>query len=201
MSDPTAFGDPENWTGGWYELGLDLGQRSDERLDHALRVLWREAGIVGCVGLRDPDPTEQAEIAPSVASLNHFGRLYGHAQLPSGASVVAVCLAFPLSCGSDWLTLGLPLGALARVDRRIGGFPFGADGGSASLAWRIHLDNWLAHVGMEIFKQVPFQLGLIGFDVTAETDIDDLQGVVPSQRPAGLLLPHAGGVGYWPANQ
>ena len=38
MVDPTAFTDPENWTGGWYELALELGQRCDERLDHALRV-------------------------------------------------------------------------------------------------------------------------------------------------------------------
>lgn len=59
MVDPTAFTDPENWTGGWYELALELGQRCDERLDHALRVLWRDAGIVGCVGLQDQEPTER----------------------------------------------------------------------------------------------------------------------------------------------
>jgi hypothetical protein len=47
MADPTAFTDPENWTGSFYELSLELGQRSDEHLDRALRLLWREAGIVG----------------------------------------------------------------------------------------------------------------------------------------------------------
>jgi hypothetical protein len=201
MGAATAFTDPENWTGGWYELSLELGQRCDERLDHALRVLWQEAGIDGCVGSPDQEPADQATIAPSVASLNRFERLHGCVQVPGGASVVAVCSAFNFQGKSDWLTLGLPLGSMGRVDRRIGGFPFGDDGGLPSLAWRVPLDDWLAHVGVEIFHQVPFQLGLIGFDVAADTGVDDLQGVVPAERPAGLLLPHEGAVSYFAANQ
>lgn len=32
MRDPTAFTDPENWVGGFYELTLEVGDRDDERL-------------------------------------------------------------------------------------------------------------------------------------------------------------------------
>ena len=82
MADPTAFTDPDNWAGGFYELSLELGERSDERLDRALSVLWREAGIVGCYGERDREPADQVTVPITAASLQRFGQLYGRVSPP-----------------------------------------------------------------------------------------------------------------------
>jgi hypothetical protein len=200
MADPTAFTDPENWTGSFYELSLELGQRSDEHLDRVLRLLWREAGIVGCYGERDQDPADQVTLPASAASLQRFGHLYGCVAPPDRAPTVAACSAMNFR-ESDWLTLGLPLGALARTDPRIGGFPFDPDGGPSSLAWRAGLDTWLAKVAVGIFGQVQFQLGLIGFDLAADVGAADLQGVVPDRRFAGYLVPDDDRLRYLPANR
>ncbi len=118
MAAPDDASDAANWSGGFYELSLTLGAADDARLDRAVRHLWRAAAVQG------PEPR--------VVLGDH---LRGTLTLPTGARVV---------CGSyasrwedvDTLLLYLPLGALARTDRRIGGFPFDARSGAESLAWR-----------------------------------------------------------------
>jgi hypothetical protein len=103
----------------------------------------------------------------TVASLQEFGHLRGVVRLPLGRPVVCGCWATRFDEDDpDWLTLYLPLGALARVDRRVGGFPFGPDGGPASLTWRASLNRWLAGLVNEVFRDVDFRLGLVGFEAT-----------------------------------
>ena len=51
-----AFTDAENWSGGFYELALEIGDRDDERLQRALTALWRAAAVTGCYGGRDQEP-------------------------------------------------------------------------------------------------------------------------------------------------
>jgi hypothetical protein len=46
--------------------------------------------------------------------------------------------------------MGLPLGALERLDRRIGSFPFGDDGAVTSVVRQTELDEWLAGVAEEV---------------------------------------------------
>ena len=201
MHDPTAFTDQENWTGGFYELSLEVGDRDDDRLQRALVALWRAAAIAGCYGGTDREPAEQIAVPVTVASLQEFGRLHGVVHPPLGGPVVCGCFA---TCfdddNEDWLTLYLPLGALARVERRVGGFPFGPDGGPPSQAWRASLDAWLADVANEVFRHVDFRLGLIGFEVDLTTAAE-LDGVVPEQRWNGYLLPADGRLRYTPANR
>ncbi|ANZ43495.1 hypothetical protein BBK82_42540 [Lentzea guizhouensis] len=194
------FTDPENWTGGFYELSLEIGDRDDERLQGALTALWRAAGITGCSGSRDREPADQDAVPVTVASLEEFGHLHGTARTPLSGPVVCGCFSTRFDDGEDWLTLYLPLGALAKADRRIGAFPFGSDGATRSLAWRAALDTWLAGVADEVFRQAGFRLGLIGFEVDHVTAAD-LGGVVPDERWDGYLLPAGGHVRYTPANR
>lgn len=103
--------------------------------------------------------------------------------------------------GPDWLDFYLPMEALGRVDRRIGGFPFDHNSGQASLTWRHPLDDWLAAIGTSIFGEVDFQLALIGFEISGNTYSHQLNGTAPEQRWAGHLLPTDGTLRYEPANQ
>jgi hypothetical protein len=201
VHDPTAFTDQENWTGGFYELSVEVGDRDDERLQRAVTALWQAAAITGCYGGFDREPADQVAVPVTLASLQEFGHLRGIVRPPLGGPVVCGCFATRIDEDDlDWLTLYLPLGALARVDRRIGGFPFGPDGGPESLTWRALLDTWLAGLANEVFRHVDFRLGMVGFEVD-HTTAADLNGVVPEQRWKGYLLPVDGQLRYTPANQ
>ncbi|MBO0516572.1 hypothetical protein J0695_33090 [Streptomyces beijiangensis] len=193
--------DDENWSGGFYELALEIGERSDELLQLGLSALWRVAAIDGCYGSRDSEPGEQDEVACTVSSLAEFGHLQGTVTLPSGRRVVCGCVAIREDDGPDWLDFYLPVGALTRLDARIGGFPFGQDGGATSLEWRSALDSWLAAIGADIFQEVPFRLGLIGFEVAGETYAEQLNGYAPGERWEGYLLPAGGRLRFDPANR
>ncbi|NUT45836.1 MAG: hypothetical protein HOV94_00755 [Saccharothrix sp.] len=181
-----------------------MGDRDDDRLQRALTALWRAAAVTGCHGGTDREPADQVAVPVTVASLKEFGRLRGVVRTPTAGSVVCGCFATRIEDADgepeeDWLTLYVPLGALSRADSRVGGFPFGPEGGPSSLEWRAPLDTWLAGVAAEVFEEVDFRLGLVGFEVD-HTTAAELGGVVPAQRWSGYLLPADGRLDYTPAN-
>ncbi|GAA3825857.1 hypothetical protein GCM10022226_53270 [Sphaerisporangium flaviroseum] len=201
MRDPTRFTESENWIGGFYELAIEIGDTSDERLQVALSALWRVAAIEGCYGRNDLEPNEQDEVPCTVSSLAEFGHLRGTVTLPTGHRVVCGCLASRDDEGPDWLDFYLPMGALTRVDKRIGGFPFSENSGVASLTWRRSLDDWLASIGTSIFNEVQFRRGLIGFETDGNFETRQLDGATPEERWMGYLIPTDGGLRLDPANR
>lgn len=91
---------------------------------------------------------------------------------------------------TDWLCLGLPMAALARTDRRAGGFPFGADGGETSLTWRKGLDDWLLAIGRTVADEVPVRPAAVGFEPIHDEVAAALQSSDhPASRPWSLFLP------------
>ena len=92
--------------------------------------------------------------------------------------------------GTDWLCLGLPLAALARTDRRAGGFPFGADGGEPSLKWRQGLDDWLLGISRTVAEEIPVRLAAVGFELLYdEVDAALRSTDHPISRPWSLFVP------------
>jgi hypothetical protein len=125
--------------------------------------------------------------------MQRHGHLRGTLTLPSGDRVV--CGGFSTRYeGVDNLEIYLPLGALARADHRIGGYPFDERSGAESLIWRAPLDRWLADVAVAVHTQAPFQRAVIGFQVDEHADL------TADQRYAATLVPHpGGGLIYHPA--
>jgi hypothetical protein len=201
MRDTTAFTDQDNWAGGHYELAIELGDTSDERLQRALTAVWRAARIEGCYRSLDHEPAAQPEIPCTVASLAEFGHLRGTVELHTGHRVVCGAFGGRYDEGQDWLDFYLPTGALARTDRRVGGFPFGPDSGTPSLLWRRGLDDWLAEIGTAVYQEVDFRLAVIGFEIDAAIDARSLEGKVPDERWEAYLLPTDGQLQYTPANR
>lgn len=182
-----ALDDDKNWDGGHYELAIDLG--TTDRLQEAVDALRRAARIDGSV------TRDGRAVACTVAALAEHGQLCGTVRLPGGARVVCSVYATRYDDGTTCLDLTLPLGALARTDRRIGGFPFGGSGGAGSLAWRESLDTWLAAVGMAVYDEVPFRLAAIGFELDAEMEVP------AGDRWESYLVPEDDGLRYLPANR
>lgn len=188
MADPDAvaaddMSDAENWTGGFYELILILGAADDARLDRAVGALWRAADVRDCRAGAD-----LVEVIPGADAFRAGGHLLGTLTLPSGARVV--CGSYTTGYeGIDSLALYFPLGALATVDERIGGYPFDARSGVESLVWRAPLDSWLADIAVTVYADVPFARAIIGFEADDDTD----------SNYTARLTPGTNGLDYHPA--
>jgi len=102
--------------------------------------------------------------------------------------------------GDGWLDLCLPLEALSRIETRVGAFPFGADGGPDSLAWRRPYDDWLMHIARTVHEQVAFEVAAIGFEVSGIVDAQSPAAGIPEDRGFAVLLP-ADQLKYFPATR
>ncbi len=202
QAPPDQIDDDENWVGGHYELALELGPRDDSRLDQAYKALIELTGFEGSWALTSLEPRRYGPIPTSYESLTSFPLMRGRLYLPSGRRVVCGLNvvreeAEPPFYAPDWLVLDIPLGALTKVEARVGGYPFGET--IASLEWRRPLDDWLADIGRQIFRRVKFRLGLVGMEVSGDASSDRLESGIPADRPFGYLWPTDGELDYFPA--
>lgn len=181
---PPQLRERDAWTGGFYELAMQLGERDDVRLQAAAGVLARESGITGPWHVQwQPDRVRR--VRWSAADLV-AGRLCGQVQLPGGQQVICAVVAVREDHGDDWLDLCIPLEALGRGDARIGGFPFEPDGG-ASLTWRRPIDDWFARLADQVRQATGFRHAVIGFEISGSVRAETLRDQL-EDRPYALVL-------------
>ncbi|MFJ2239826.1 hypothetical protein [Streptomyces sp. NPDC087859] len=180
-------------SGGFYELGIEVGSTDDIGLQAVLSAVWAAAGVQGCYGHGDREPEEQEVVPCTVASLEEFGHLHGRVRLPSGDLVA--CGVMAVRGGddsSDWLDFYVPDSALDAV-----GVPYW-DGRSFYRSALI--DDWLAAIATEAFRSAPFSCAVVGWEVSGSVDAASLAGELPEKRGVGYLVPRDGVLRYGPAN-
>jgi hypothetical protein len=123
--------------------------------------------------------------------LDGRGQMYGMVTLAQGPRTVCVASALREGdgAGPDWLTLGIPMGALLRVLADVGVHPYRGDRCDPSAHWRRSLDDWLAEVGRTVRAAAPFRLGLIGAEIGGLLPQDPAYLDPAAPRPVGLLGP------------
>jgi hypothetical protein len=202
--DTADLTDDENWWGGYYELAIDLGARSDldseVRLASALAAVWSDPRLDGCYADRWRSVSNQTRVPPVFTDPAEPGSLYGVARLPTDSAVVCkttiVRESDDLRTAHDWIDLCLPTGALGRADARVGAYPFGDE--ERSLDWRRPIDEWPFGVARRIFKAVPFRVGLIGFEVLGDPAADTVGCEPPDERWIGYVLAVDGAPRFYP---
>jgi hypothetical protein len=193
------FTEADTWSGGYYELAIELGRRSDERLLATLVAVWSDPDLDGVYLSRDTELGLQQRLAVT-ADLLQVGHLQGLARLPNGVTIACGTFIVREDGGPDWLGLYLPLGALGTA-YPVGGYPFEPDVAN-SHQWRDVIDAWLAGIGSRTYEQAPYRLGLIGFEVSGEIYADDVwANGVPASHYPGLLWPTSGAINYYPSTE
>jgi hypothetical protein len=178
------FTPDDRWTGGYFELGIELGPRSDRQLRAALDRVWSHSTLTGCYLQRDLEPRDQTRYRPDAVGLGQ--KAYGTSRIPGAGTTCCRVLTIRLDDDSDWVVLGVPMGALSRI-LPVGTYPF-EDGGD--LSWRPLLYSWLREVAEYVYESVPFELGLTEHDVSAETCAAEIRrDGIPSTRWFGYLWP------------
>lgn len=192
------FTNPETWNGGYYELALEMGGRSDERLQMALRALWGHPTLEGCYLDREREPHQQKRVDVSSVLIEPI-HLQGLARLPNGRRVACGTCLIRGEDGPDWLDFYLPMGALGEA-YEVGSYPFDM-AGAATKAWQVPVDEWLIGIGRRVLSVAPFQLGLVGFEACGEAYASQVsEEGVPAERYFGYLVPRDGALEWYPTN-
>ena len=206
VTDPTDLTQRSLWRGGSYELAVRLGSPDAVRLQRAVQVLWTAAGLGSAVrrrparllrdsfrdlgsALRNREAALElvpTEVSGAAALADH---LLGVAAVPGLARVAADVTA--TRGAADWLVLSVPLGALAELDPRVGGYPL-VDDLAASRAWREPLEDWFAGIAPRLYDAVPFAHAVSGFEVSGYEPAEVTGGRIASWVPdaEGRLVHH-----------
>ena len=179
------FTNEHTWSGGFYELAIELGLRSEARLEAAINAIWQDARLEGCYTRRDLEPAEQPRVEPTLEMREKYAHLLGVATLPGGGRAACGTFIIRQEDGIDWLGFYIPMGALSTI-YDVGAFPF--NDGKASQHWREHLDAWLAEIAQTVFAAAPFDLAIIGDEASGDVSAAEFAvSGVPESRWHGYL--------------
>lgn len=169
------------WTGGFYQLVVDLEERSDDHSRAALEALQSYPRLDGWYLERDKEPHAQPRVQNAGGDLRNHR--YGIFTLPNGKNVPCGCFIFHTDYAPDWLEFYIPLTALDKI-YSTGAFPFGESQGYTD--WEREVDRALFDLARHLYLQARFPAGLIGF----EPDLRDMEaiyfGSIGGVPPEGL---------------
>jgi hypothetical protein len=195
------FTPEDTWHGGYFELSIEVGARSDDRLRLARDSLWEHPHLKGCYARRDTEPERQQLIAPSEFTFDDGwgGHYFGIATLPNRRQIASGACVVRETNGPDWLDFYLPLGALGTA-YDVGAFPFLlADDPPAT--WIADVEPWLGDIALWLAKRIDFALALIGFEVSGHCYAADVaRGGIPANRYIGYVWPTNGRYEYFGSN-
>jgi len=194
------FTAPEAWLGGFYEMAINLEQRSDEHSRAAMAALLSYPKLDAWYLDRDKEPQDQSRVdASGPVETHRFGVL----TLPNGNKLPCGCYIFHLEYEPDWLEVFIPLGSIDKF-YPTEGFPFNSSVSGYS-KWMQEVDLALVGVARHIYAHVPFPSGLIGF----ELDVDDMEyvywnsvaGLPPEDQHNGYLWAGKNGLEWHPPGE
>src|SRR5213596_2042006 len=107
------FTHEDAWSGGFYELAIELPETSKTTLREALTQLWAYPALEGCFSRPDIEPSNQSKVSSS--DIDYEGHRYGIAIFPNRK--MSCCGSFwgDYQDRGCWITLYLPLGSLSQV--------------------------------------------------------------------------------------
>jgi hypothetical protein len=191
------------WKGGHYELFIQPSSNSSDELRSVLKALWSYPLLQGCYLERDYDPSTQMRVQPCEVAL--VNRLYGVATLPNGTTVD--CGSFAMDYAGEeelelahWVCFYLPLGSLSKA-YRVGAYPFGSM--EYVSEWKAPVNLFLFQLAAWIFSRIPFEFGLVGFEVNPSAIPLHAIGAngIPEQRDDGILWNDGGCLKWYPATR
>jgi hypothetical protein len=175
---------PDAWSGGDYELGLELDEAGD--VCKTLAAIWSFSGLDGCYLASNLEPCAQQRCVPC-DGIDSLVRLNGVAMI--GAQELP-CSTIVVDNSRRWIFVGLPSGSLFRA--------FGDED-----VWIELLDDWMLRLGRAVFLAVPFRIGVQGF-LDAHTYVDSravARSGVPAVRGVGYQIPDRGDVAWYPPSR
>lgn len=202
--NPDDYRSRERWFGSYYELAIEFYPRGDDaRLLRAVAAMWASPLLHGPWPEREQ--LGRTPASPQRLDAEGFNRLYGVLHLPQGTTIGCGSLTVREEQGADWLDFYLPMGMLERM------FPITYPLDRARNPWRSSVDQVLVDMAGRVYQAAPFDLALIGEEVSGSASAralttDELAergvllpaAVVHEFKPRGTPIPLASGLTWFP---
>lgn len=171
--------------GGYYEIVVDLGSHSRERLSAAFEALW-----------------SHRDLTPGETAVTGVLRRRGKARLPDGALVPALAFTETMRDArgeTDYLIFALPMPALEKACSLVADM---TPAGGLDPLWRRELEAWLAALGRHVDGCVAFKAAYIGFLPFPIGDVETAEhlfaGGVPAERCVAYLYRQDASLEFFP---
>jgi hypothetical protein len=191
---------PEDiWYGGFFELSIEVGDRSTPRINAAVNAIWRYPLLTGCYSRNDIEPEQQTISNPTAITDDEWSHSYGIAVLPNGQRLACGSCVVRETEGSDWLDFYFSMSALGTV-YDVGAYPFIE--ANVPTPWLPEVESWLADLALWLASIIDYRMAIIGFETSGTTDARTLEadGGVPTKRYIGYVWPEQGHMTYFPSN-
>jgi hypothetical protein len=180
------FTQKDAWSGGYYELSIELPDTSNKTVEKALTVLWGIPCLDGCYLDSEIEPENQSRLPTSeyIKSKN----LFGIANFPN--SKFSCCQSSWMIYEDDnecWIYLNLPLSSLGNV-YPVGAYPFLENGVSPEI-WLKEINGWLESIARSFYNKQKFKVAFIGWEKDDFKIKESIQNGIPGERWDGILLP------------
>jgi len=174
------------WSGGFYELTLELPSASKLTIKTALQKLWDIPALEGCYLHSDIEPSNQNKLSPNDS--DYEGHLFGIATFPNRHRTCCGNWWNDFRENGCWFSFYLPLGSLGRA-YPIGFYPFYVKEEPSPETWIKDVNGWLVRIAMNIYKEINFKVAFIGYEVDFFDNRETLKYGVPDERWDGILIP------------
>ncbi len=172
----------KNWYGSSYELGLAFkpGSLNQEARLHLLQTIWQHPHLRGV--LEHPKAYGQAWRGVELVLANRpYYQCWGCIRLHNGR--VVGCSSSFLDLTDDWwFALSIPLSMLNLVHSVDYTQPITHAGNP----WTMKIDQILASIGIDVYREVPFKLGVLGEEALG---IPVMKRLGDLAKDTGLLVP------------
>jgi hypothetical protein len=162
----------ENWFGSFYELAIELQTSHDDvYLEKALAALWKHPYLIGpWVDIKkfglSPDVIRVSNFNDGTENFS-FLRLYGVLSLPElGEQIGCLSIVVRETDGSDWLDFCVPTGMLESI------LPVEHPLPTDNYPLVKVVDQYFLQMADMIYKQTPYDLALIGNEVSGIVNKD-----------------------------
>lgn len=170
----TSFNDftnPESWTGSFYELSIEFHPvGNNKRLNDALMALQNHNSFQGIWKEREMYQKQTLDL-PIEIEVDSVTNYYGMLDVTKEISLPCQIILISTEGESDWLDVAISSAVLENT------FAVSYPLTSEHNAWLALIDELLIRLAEEIYTQSPFEMALIGEEVSGSIN---QQGIIQS---------------------
>lgn len=164
------YNNPDNWCGGFYELSIEYHPfGNNTRVNEALTALCKSSYFNGM--WEDKKDYQKKSISlPINFEKDSVNQFYGTLSLSNASEDELPCLVTVISVNgeSDWLGISIPQAAFEKI------FPYKYPLTIELNPWLKKIDEIYARLAKTIYCNAPFDLALIGEEISGYTNQQEI---------------------------